>query len=288
MGVEVAAVAAIGAAVQYEAGRRAAGAQEDIAKAQLGQQRADRSLAARYAEPTPEELAQLSKSISLNDQDIARKQKLLDSSDPALIEAGKQALNLLRGEEAKSLNPLRQQQAKDRLKLEDNLRARLGSGYANTSAGIQALAAFDEGSQRALFDAQERSLASLLGVAQFSQGAGNLQQNIYMSSALTGQQGAINQRKINAILGTPITASGAEFVGGLQNARNDAQLGGSIISGAGLYAALNAKNPKPESDNNNYRSGGYDSYDDSIAVGGRQVAAPTSSVVPYRYQARGY
>lgn len=252
MGIETAIAVTAGAGlvnafVQNEQGRRAASAQGDIANAQLAQQQADRAAALQMAEPTPEELAQLQQAIALNEQDIQRKTKLLESSDPALIESGKQALALLRGEEAKALDPLRRQQAKDREKLKDTLRAQLGSGFENTSAGIQALAAFDEAAQNAQFNAQQATLGQLLGVAQNVQSFGNLQSNIANASGFASQYGGISSRKASAISGTPITGAGAQYVEGLQQARNSMQtfqnLAGTATLGSMLYAQYGGTQP---------------------------------------------
>lgn len=267
MGVEVAVGAAIiGGVGQMIAGQQAADAQGRIAQAQLGQQRADRNLALQYAEPSAMEIAQLERAIQLNEQDVTRKQRLLDSSDPALIEAGAQALNLLRGEEAKILSPLRRQQEKDREKLKDRLRAQLGTGFENTSAGIQALAAFDEAAQNAQFAAQEQSLARLLGVAQDTSARYGMQTNIANASALSSQRGAINSRQVSAIQGTPITGAGAQYVSDLQGARNIGQTFGQIASIgtlAGLYGGgLGGGSPTSAGSNSydlgqNYTLGNY-------------------------------
>jgi hypothetical protein len=258
MGVEVAVGAAlVGAAMQYNAGQQAAGAQQDIAEAQLRQQESDRAAASRAAEPSAMELQQLEQAINVNSQEITRKQRLLDSSDPALIEAGTQALNLLRGEEAKTLAPLKNKQAKDRERLREKLRAQLGPGFENTSQGIQALAAFDEASQSALITAQQQSLGQLLGVAQNVQGLASLQSNISNSSQISSQRGAINTRQVNALLGTPITGAGAQFVGGLGNAQNMANLGSNIAGIGGTLASFSSNGAAPTSN----VSSGSNSYD---------------------------
>ena len=239
MGLEVlAATAVVGTIGGAIAGENAARAQGDIAEAQLGQQRSDRDLALKYAEPSPEELAQLNRAIALNEGDIQRKEKLLASSDPALIEAGSQALKLLRGEEAKTLGPLKTNIAKQESALREKLTAQLGSGYENTTAGIQALQAFNEQANAALSGAQESSLARLLGVAQDTSGRYGMQSNITNASGLAGMFGNLNERKISAINKTPITNAGAQFVGDMQSARNmQNAIGGAINLGSTLYGA---------------------------------------------------
>ena len=222
------------------AGMRGAKAQGDIANAQLAQQQADRGLALKYAEATPEELAQLNRGIALNEADIARKQKLLDSSDPALIEAGKQALGLLRGEDAKVLQPLRNQFDQQEQTLRSKLQAQLGAGYENSTAGIQALEAFNQQKNNALASAQNQSLGQLLGVAQNTSANYGTQANIANAGTLGQLFGDINKRKVSAINGTPITGAGAEFVGQLQGARANQQLINTGINAAGTLAGMGA------------------------------------------------
>lgn len=232
--------AAAGASVGggFGAGLDGAEAQENIAKAQLAQQQADRQLALQYATPSPEELAQLNKAIALNEADISRKEKLIASSDPALIEAGKQALQLLQGAEAKTLAPLRSSIAKQEQTLRQKLQAQLGTGYENTTAGIQALNAFKEQANNSMSTAQNQSLAQLLGVAQDTSSRYGAQSNIANAGTIGSLFGNIKNRQIGAITGTQITNAGANFVGDLQSARSTQQLFGNVLgAGAMLYGA---------------------------------------------------
>lgn len=217
-------------------GKKAADAQEAIAMAQLEEQRRTRALATAAAEPTPQEMQQLERSISLNEQDISRKSKLIESSDPALIEAGQQALSLLKGQDAKTLDPIRRQREKERLKLTEKLTAQLGPGFENTTAGIQALSAFDESTANALGSAQQQSLAQLLGVAQNTSASYGVQNNISNSGTLASLFGNQSNRRVAAITGTPVTAVGAEFVGDLQQARSQAALANTALNAGLAYA----------------------------------------------------
>lgn len=229
----------VGAVVAKDAAGRAASAQGDAANAQLAQQSADRRLALQYAETTPEELAQLNKAISLNEADIQRKQKLLDSSDPALIEAGGQALRLLRGEEAKTLGPLKNNIARQEQALRAKLQAQLGPGYENTTAGIQALQAFNQQANDAVSTAQQNTLGQLLGVAQNTSASYGMQNNISNAGTLGKLFGGLNERKISAINGTPIS-QGIQFAGDVTAARGQQQIGSSIIQTGGTLAGLYA------------------------------------------------
>ncbi len=230
--------AVVGAVASKNNADRAAKAQGDIAYAQLEQQQRDRAEALKYAEASPQELEQLQRSIALNETDIGRKEKLLASSDPAVIEAGQQALQLLRGEEAKTLGPLKNNIAKQEQALRQKLQAQLGPGYENTTAGIQALQAFNEQSSNALANAQQGSLAQLLGVAQDTSGRYGMQSNIANAGTVGQAYGNISGRKASAMAGTPISGAGAQFVGDLQSARGDQQTLGTLLQVAGTGASL--------------------------------------------------
>ena len=183
---------------------RSADAAQSAANAQLGQQRADREAALKFAAPSPEELAQLQQAISLNSQDIARKQKILDSSDPALIESGKQALALLQGKEASTMAPLRNQRAQQRAALEQQLQQRLGPDYASSTAGIQALNSFDQQSANLMANQQQQTLAQFMGYVGMGQQAGSQQANIANSQSFADYYGKIGTRQANVITGTQI------------------------------------------------------------------------------------
>lgn len=238
------------------AGKKAAKAQGDIAMAQLEQEREDRDLALKYAEPTPDELNQIQRGITLNENDIARKEKLLASSDPALIEAGSQALKLLRGEEAKTIAPLKANIAKQESALRERLQAQLGSGYENTTAGIQALQAFNEQANAAITGAQQSSLGQLLGVAADTSGRYGVQSNIANTAGLAGLFGNISNRQVSAVNKTPITGAGAQFVGDLQNARASQQVTGRAIQIGGIVSGLGGMLPNSSPTANPYTISG--------------------------------
>ncbi len=221
-------------------GQRLANAQGNIAAAQEAEQRAQRDAAVSAANPSPQEIAQLEQSIALNNQDIARKQKLLDSSDPALIEAGTQALALLQGKEAATLSPLKNQRAKERAQLEEKLRSQLGSGYANTTAGLQSLAAFDEASNNVYTNAQQASLAQLLGVAQNTSANYGMQNNIQNAGSFSSLYGNQSARKVNAITGNKIDAAGSQYAGDLARATQQMATTGQLLNLAGKAGAAYA------------------------------------------------
>lgn len=249
-----AAAYAIGAGLATQAigQQQAATAQGRAAEAQLSAARrerkedmailaADRELAMKYAQASPQELAQIDQSIRVNEADIKRKEQLIASVDPALMEAGKQALELLQGKEASVLAPLRNQREQQRKALEDNLRASLGSGYATSSAGAQALARFDQQTAETVASAQQQTLSQLLGTAQYVGVSTQLGQNVANSSAIASQLADIfGGRQIKAMGATPLITNrttvpyeGAPFV-------QAAQQGAGLASTGSLLTTLGA------------------------------------------------
>lgn len=207
-------------------------AAQGAARDQLAAQQQQRQQALAAAN-SPEEIQQLQSQIQLNNQDIARKQKLLDSTDPALLEAGKQTLQLLQGKEAATLSPLKSQQAQARKQLEDKLRAQLGPGYANTTAGLQALSQFDNAAFNSTSQAQQQSLSQLLGVTQNTNQGASLMNNIAMTGSIASSYGNIANRNVSAINQTSLTPYSNSNVG-------LAALGNGISGAAANYSTLNS------------------------------------------------
>lgn len=216
---------------------KGADAQGKYAQAQEGQERADREAALKYAEATPEELANLNRMIQVNEADIARKEKLLASVDPAIIEAGRQALALLKGEKAASLDPLSKEFDAGESKLREKLMAQLGAGYETSTAGIQALSAFNQKKDMTLADAQSKTLGQLLGVSQ-NVSAQGYSQNVAAGATLGQMLGNIQGRKINAITGNPIDSAGSQFVGDMARARAGTGIFDNALKFAGMAAGI--------------------------------------------------
>lgn len=231
----VGAGAAIGGVVV--AGVSAADAASDRAKAfeaQEAQQVSDRELALEAAKPNANEILLLDRSIQLAESANSRQQRILDATDPALIEAGEQALELLQGKEAQILGPLREQRSRQREELVQRLAARLGPGFETSSAGIRALNQFDAQTSQLSASAQLTAVGALLGTttqvrAQVDPFGGSA-----VFGDLAGVAGAPNRRVISAITGAPITG-GASFVGAAGRAGARGQIGaGTAVLGTSL------------------------------------------------------
>lgn len=254
---------AVGAGVgNYFAGRSAADAQKSIAEQQLAmaweilnRQSKDRETAVGMSTPSPQEMAQISKQLnmsmqSLNSQlaSIAKDEELLHAVDPALKQAGVQAYQLLKGEEAAALAPIRAERARQRQSLESSLRDQLGSGYATSTAGIQALNQFDQDTAGTLQNAQQQTLQSFLGLSASIRPdvSGKLGRAFGGASqigavGLAGLQNVAG-RKVAAFTGSPISyqnllgTAGADQVGNLANAQALGNLFGNLGQAGGALA----------------------------------------------------
>ena len=222
---------ALGALTGYDAAK----AKEKMAQAELEQQRSDRQ-AALAAADNPHEIAQLEQSVRMNERDLARREQLIASADPALIEAGKQALALLQGKEAATLGVVRKQREQQKTQLQNTLRQRLGTGFETSTAGIQAMAAFDQQTDSLIAQEQDRTLGRLLGVTQDTAGRYGTQENVRSAAGLAGQYGNIANRRISAITGQPINA-GLQYAGDLYQAQANQQLFKDVLSTGAAIAS---------------------------------------------------
>lgn len=242
---------------QADAMESAAQAQKGMAEKALQFQMETQAKALDLAKMTPEQIGQMNKMFAMQDMAlqknlsyIAKEEELLNAVNPALKEAGVQALQMLQGKEAAVLKPIRDDIARQRGYLENKLREQLGEGYATSSAGIEALNRFDQQANSVLASAQDQSMGRLLqtsanvkpnmigltnagitGAANIGLGAAQLQQNN-------------QQMQINALTGTmpnfgpSIATAGAPFVGDIQKYQNLNQLFGSMAGvGGALFGA---------------------------------------------------
>lgn len=233
----------------------AAQAQAGAARDQLDFEKQVRSRALDMAAMTPQEIQLLSKQFQLQEQGtqqlmagLQRQQELLDSVDPALKEAGRQAYALLRGENSAQVAPILAERARQRSRVEDNLRNELGSGYATSTAGIEALSRFDAQTDQLRTQTAQNLLNTSAAVRpdpinvvnQAFLGSQNLGNNF-----LSARTNLVN-RQLSAISGTPVNfnnyigTAGAPFVGDIARAQNISNMFGSIGRAAGAAGAAGA------------------------------------------------
>lgn len=198
--------AAQGAALAEQAARQATTAEARSARDRM-------NLAAQ----SPQELAALEKSLGAAQTQVDTELRQLAAIDPAIMEASKQVLGLLKGDTAAVNNPLMAQRTSQRQQLVNSLRAQYGPGAESTSIGQRALQQFDMESNSMFAQNQNNTLGNLFGIATtrvngqglgnlmgVSQGFGARQNRLYNAEA----QGSQN---ILAALGGEVQSAGAGF-----------------------------------------------------------------------------
>lgn len=256
-----------------DAAQSAADAQLKAALEGLQFQKETQAKALQYAQASPQELASIQSILNLQEQTIQKGEQaleadkeLLASVDPALKEAGVQALQLLKGQEAASVGVARTSRELQRQRLQETLKNRLGAGYETSTAGAQALAAFDQQTTEVLQNAQDQTLGRLLGIsAQVRPDLAGKAAGLYTAAANIGSIGLsglqnIQARQVNAITGNKvdygdlIANAGAPYVGDYyknQNLGNIfgglAGIGGGVLgkAAAGKFGGSGGTNPVP-------------------------------------------
>lgn len=93
---------------------------------------------------SPQQLQQLEQANQANQQDLQNKQAIINSVSPSLLALGRQTLDMLNGKgNSPMLAGYDTSTAQARTDLENRLKAQYGAGYADTTAGQQALSNFD-------------------------------------------------------------------------------------------------------------------------------------------------
>lgn len=246
--VVIAAAIAAGAGVAGSAAAAgiSADAAQNIASAKLAQAGADRNAAVGAANPTTAELSTMDLNYKLQDQALTRQEQLLSAIDPAFLEAGKQALAQLRGQDSATLGPLREERAQQRSNLVNTLRSQMGEGAESSTAGIQALNKFDLQTSNLVNNAQQSSIGMLLDASLKARPNPydliNANQNTL--SAMQRQQGlqvsALNQTPITPYAGAGAAGEAAAGAGLSAISKSLVNVGGTI---AGTQLANSSSDP---------------------------------------------
>jgi hypothetical protein len=198
----------------------------------------------RSAMNDPQELAMLTEAMGAAERDLSRQEEMINALDPALKAAAAQAFELLQGKEAASLAPLRAERQRQRQTLLNTLRAQLGPGAENSSAGQQALNRFDAQTSNVMASQQQSTLSNLFTMADKGVGysaSGGISNLATMSGARSGRAlqgiGAESNLMGNAY-NARIGAAGGQYVGGMMQGQYQNQLGGQLIGAAGGLASL--------------------------------------------------
>ena len=249
IGAGIAAVGAIGSAIE---GQNAAKAQGQIAQSQ--QARADQAMA--FAAPTAAELDTLSKQMDNYSKFYGQAQtqmdqlgkQLTDTYGSNILEQGKQLHDQLTGGQSQAVQAATDARSRQRQQLQSQLISQLGPAAMTSSAGQQAMQNFDFQTDQYTTQVGQQSIQNLIqgiGGLQGSQSQ-SLQGIMGLNSQLTGMLGNIQQtqnsfqtRQAQAALGSA-QYQGGQYVGDLQSAKAGAATFGSIanIGGQVLGASL--------------------------------------------------
>jgi len=257
--------AGVGALGSIVGGALQANALSQTSAAALAQQQADRQQALGFTAPTASEMQNLQQQLAVTNQQVQQGQSLLNSYSPAAQAAGQQALALMNGQQAPALSVLQNQRSQQRAQLQQQLQQQLGPGYAESSAGIQALNNFDQQTANTMNTAQQAAVNQYMG---YSQNAGQLGVGLQQQGSQGYLQNTATQQnqqtmQANAINGNPINGalSGAGQLAGAQAVGNAF---GNIGAGIGSYGLATTLGGLM---GNNQNSGG-------------QASAPASSSAP--------
>lgn len=202
-----------GAGRAADASSRAAQAAEIQAAQnyQWNRERVD-SYAKWYEDQTVENLLKTDQAIKSQETNLARQERLISEIDPTIVEASKQALRLLRGEESSTLSPLKKQRDQQRQSLLNSLREQLGPGAETSTAGIQALTKFDMETSNLFSGAQQQALANIGNISsQFSSQRPDIFREIQGLGSLAQGRAGIGERRFQlAGLGSVSTLMGGQ------------------------------------------------------------------------------
>ena len=251
--------------------RTEAEAQQQAAAASQAQATKTQNMAISAATPTAEELLGISNqyanaSAFMKTQigNLQNSMQLLNSTQPSLMQAGIQAYQLMTGQAAASLAPIQNERALQRTQLQNSLQAKMGSGYATSSAGMEALSQFDQQTTSLMTNAQQSAIAQYLGVsASVMPNMTNLTNSVYgqgsnLTGAAIGATQSSQNMQLGAITGTAsnmYNSAGAPWAGQGYLANAQGQLGNaaagsflSMMSGGSNHSP--SPSPTPTQGNN--------------------------------------
>lgn len=216
----------------------------------------------RLAQATPQELSAYSTGLSAAQKQLEQRQRFIDAIDPSLMEASKQVLGLLRGQNTPALDPLMNQRTAQRQDLVNSLKRQYGS--ETNSAAQQQLRHFDMETNSMTQQAQSGAINQLYGIAQGGQsftalpeigavggmGAafGGLQERQRSAyDAFTGRLQQQGQSTLGALAGTSqsiIDSAGAGSVGDMMRAQSQQGFFNTLVGAGAGYLTAKAGAPR--------------------------------------------
>lgn len=217
---------------------QAAAKQEDRAYSLAGQVKT-------AAAPSFEELAAVQSLVTqrektLTDQAAAlgRTRQILETVDPLIKEQGKQALALLEGQDDARTSAARRSVDKKRMEYENRLADQLGPGWRTSSAGIQAMMAFEDQADNFMLNAQQQAFQNLQGLISMRPdeiGAINQAQAgaLALNQTILGAENVMANRKADAVAtGAPwlLGTADAQFAEQMAKSQNLSSLYGTTLA----------------------------------------------------------
>ncbi len=222
---------------------RQAAAQQRLAEARLREAKAARTAARRLALPSTAEIASLDRAFRDKERGLEeslaalkKEEAVLAQTDPVVQQAAQGLTNLLKGNQARLLEPVRRQRAKQRAQLENQLAATLGSGFRTSSAGQTALQNFDEQSIGITLNVQQSAISQLTQVL--------------------GTTAGIRRGFASSVAGVFESAVRSEL--GIRQARGDISRRQIAAEGVGLGAIIEGADPGAIGDISRAKSAGED------------------------------
>ncbi len=221
-----------------------AAAAQDAAMQQQAMAKQQQSQAMDLSKMTPQELQAYGGSLTAASSQLAQQQRLMDSIDPAVMEASKQVLKVLQGGQTGMGDAIGQQRNSQRAALVNSLQSQYGPGAESSSIGQKALSQFDMQTNMMQQQGQGQTLGNLMGVMDNKPNANGA------ISALNnaGQQfGNVQNRQLAAAFGTNpamLNSAGADRTGDLikagaqrqffDNWSNSSMKFGEMMGGSGM------------------------------------------------------
>lgn len=230
-----------GGAKQFLGAITGANAAQSTAQAQLDAQIGLQNRASELVAPTAAELSLQGQQIAAQQANLQRQQQLLAAVDPAFMEAGRQALALLQGKSAPTLQPYNQLAEQQRNQLIQSLQSQMGPGALTSTSGQSALRQFDlaHGAQSAQL--QQSYLNTLLGASAQGEAAGNPLPTIQSMQGTQQLMQSQQSMQANALIGTSTTPyAGAPYAGSAVLGSILPGLAKAAAEGAGKAAASGA------------------------------------------------
>lgn len=249
LGAAGAVTTAAGGIMSGIGGAQGAAAQQGMSQARQQQAIADRDQAMKYAAPTAQEIQSIGDRINqqqryqaVQEAGLQRDQKILDTLDPALAQAGQQAFNMMKGQEASILAPMKQQQTMQMNQMKAKLAAQLGPGWETSSAGQAAMQSMQADQAMGLQQAQMGAMnqvTQLLGfgsqarTGMINQERMGFETGSQMSASTLNSMNQIQQRQTNTferMSGAVQSTAGNQFAGQAAGAKMMSEAGGAMVN----------------------------------------------------------